>query len=176
VPRPRALALAGLGLAALGAMSGCREDPPVERHYPMRSPPAGKHGEPKASAPALEPPDPSATETGAEPGAQLPERPPADPAIDKALDLIATSELRFIDQANDEDSRPSEYTAEQFAAMLRSKWDWIGYDITELEPWLDEIATRSFKTNLPYQVVLSEGRQVDLRPWLDERLAASEDP
>jgi hypothetical protein len=54
--------------------------------------------------------------------------------------------------------------------MLRSKWDWIGYDLVELEPWLDAIATRSFKTRLPYRVELAGGTLGELRPWLDERL------
>ena len=104
----------------------------------------------------------------------LPERPPADPEIARALDLISASGLRFIDQAEDAQSRPSEYTAEQFSGMLRSKWDWLGYDITSLDPWLDEIASRSFKTNLPYLVVLDGGTTTELRPWLQARIEQSE--
>jgi hypothetical protein len=101
------------------------------------------------------------------------ERPPADPEIERALNLIGASGLRFIDSRSDPNERPSEYTAEQFASMLRTKWDWLGYDLTTIEPWLDEIATRSFKTNLPYLVVLADGTSHEFRPWLDQQLRAA---
>jgi hypothetical protein len=108
-----------------------------------------------------------------QPGSRLPERPRPDPDIERALDRISASGLRFIDQASEPEGRPSEYTAEQFAVMLRTKWDWIGYDLTELGPWLDAIATRSFKTHLAYQVVLADGTRQELRPWLDAQLGRS---
>jgi len=100
----------------------------------------------------------------------LPDRPRADPDIERALDIISASGLRFVDPPSDPDARPNEYTAEQFAAKLRTKWDWIGYDLTELDPWLDEIATRSFRTNLPYQIELANGTTGELRAWLDQQL------
>jgi hypothetical protein len=106
----------------------------------------------------------------------LAERPPADPEIERALDLITASGLRFIDVPDEPNERPSEYTAAQFASMLRTKWDWLGYGLIELEPWLDEIATRSFKTNLPYRVVLADGTQQEFRPWIDAQLRSSKPP
>jgi hypothetical protein len=110
-------------------------------------------------------------ETGEDPPrVVLPERPRADPDIERALDLIGASGLRFVDPPSEPEGRAGEYTAEQFAGMLRTKWDWIGYDLTELEPWLDQIATRSFKTSLAYQVTLADGTTGDLRPWLDAQL------
>jgi hypothetical protein len=54
--------------------------------------------------------------------------------------------------------------------MLRTKWDWLGYDLTELDPWLDGVATRSFKTNLAYQVVFVDGTKHGFREWLDAQL------
>lgn len=176
VPRPRALALPlALGLASTLA---CRDERPSARLEPMRTPT-------RALAPTPTDADSDAGSDGAgtgdetggdSSGPKLAERPPADPAIDKALDLISSSGLRFVDQASDEDSQASEYTAEQFAAMLRTKWEWIGYDINELEPWLEAIAARSFKSNLPYQVVLGDGAIVELSGWLEQQLAASESP
>ncbi|WP_146157730.1 DUF5329 family protein [Enhygromyxa salina] len=163
---PRTQVLAPLLVVALA----CHEEPSPIRHEPMRPPAASVP--PAAPSVSAASDDPAA----AEPPAPVAERPPADPAITKAIDLIGGSGLRFIDQADDDDSKPSEYTAEQFASMLRTKWDWIGYDIAELDTWLEEIGSRSFKTNLPYQVVLTDGTHVELRGWLDQRLAASDEP
>jgi hypothetical protein len=167
------------GLLIMASMSmalSCREDPPIERHYPMR------HATNEASPSSLTGPTPS---DGSEPSAivedggngpderstKLRERPKPEPAIAVTLDMISASGRRFIDQAEDAESRPTEYTAEQFASMLRSKWDWIGYDIVEHDPWLDEIATRSFKSNLPYLVVLADGSTTEFRTWLDTQRA-----
>jgi hypothetical protein len=164
--------LVSLVMLTLASVLGCHEDPPLVRHEPMRTPAAGAVGPPSLAASTGTAEQPSVA--GDEAPAPLTERPPADPAITKALDLINASGLRFIDQADDEDSKPSEYTAEQFASMLRTKWDWIGYDISELDPWLEEIASRSFKTNLPYQVVLGDGTSIELRAWLDDQQLESE--
>lgn len=146
---------------------GCREEPPVERHYPMRN--ATHESETSPASPASHgPAEAEDAETDTDDAAtKLRERPKPDPVIAVTLDLISASGRKFIDQAEDAESRPTEYTAEQFASMLRSKWDWIGYDIVEIDPWLDEIATRSFKSNLPYLVVLDDGTTTEFRTWLD---------
>jgi hypothetical protein len=158
--------------------SACKDEPPARTGpEPMRAAPGG-HA--RAAAMTGETGETGETSETSEPEVAerepvvLPERPRADPSIDRALDLISTSDLRFIDPADEPDERPSEYTAEQFAGMLRTKWDWIGYDLTELDPWLDGVATRSFKTNLAYQVVLADGTTSELRPWLDAQLRASQ--
>jgi hypothetical protein len=150
---------------------GCREEPPVERHYPMRHPahegetwPTTSPGSPASHGPASA--GDGETDTDEAP-TKLRERAKPDPVIAVTLDLISASGRKFIDQAEDAESRPTEYTAEQFASMLRSKWDWIGYDIVEIAPWLDEIATRSFKSSLPYLVVLDDGSTTEFRTWLD---------
>ena len=157
--------------------SSCKEPESPIRHEPMRQPPGGAAVEPPPP-----PPPPAPDEVDPNPASEpeverepLPERAPADPGIERALDLIASSGHTFLDPAEDEDEDATVYTAEQFASMLRSKWDWIGYDLTEVEPWLDEIATRSFKTNLPYLVqVDGQGDPVELRTWLDPQLTPDE--
>ena len=159
--------------ALLLATSACQEDSPRPTGpVPMRAPSGTPRGSVAPELAAQDATDTSETgETGeAEPTVVLPERPRADPDIDRALDRISASGLRFVDPPSEPDARPSEYTAEQFAAMLRTKWDWIGYDLTELEPWLEQIATRSFKTNLAYQVLHTDGTMQELRPWLDAQL------
>lgn len=155
-------------------VSACQDDPIASgpKPVPARSSPqpavtsAGERG--------------SETETGDadadEAPSKLPERPRADPDIERALDLISASGLRFIDPPDEPDEAPDEYTAEQFASMLRTKWDWLGYDLTELQPWLEEIATRSFKTNRPYRVMLADGTTTEFRPWLDAQLAKQTPP
>jgi hypothetical protein len=165
---PRLSSFAGVTIGLL--LSSCREEPPVERHYPMRQPTHAASGAPVMQAPA---PSEAGIETEAPPIKR--ERPKPDPEIEALLDIISHSGRRFIDQAEDSDSRPTQYTAEQFASMLRSKWDWLGYDIVDPDLWLDEIATRSFKTTLPYLVVL-DGATVELRGWLDIERAKAKPP
>lgn len=163
--------------------SACKAEPPREHGpIPMRVPVGSQ---PATVGPASHADETSrATETGDSPSTPvvLLERPRADPEIERALDLINGSGLRFIDRPTDDadtgtdaesDDEPSEYTAEQFATMLRTKWDWVGYDITELELWLDEIATGSFRTSVPYQVVYADGTVGELRVWLDQQLQAT---
>jgi hypothetical protein len=155
------------------AASACKDDvPPPAQTGPNPTPVAAverPQGPPAQTTPAG--PAEGESETG---DGVLAERPPADPEIERALKLIAASELRFVDPPSEPNERPSEYTAAQFASMLRTKWDWLGYDLTELGPWLEEIATRSFKTGLPYRVVLADGTQQDFRPWLDAQLRSTE--
>lgn len=168
------VALIGLLLAA----SACKDEPPIaseaapmnEREpEPAPAPVEARLAPPSAaSTKAVDDGDDDETREAKPP---LPERPRADPDIERALDLIGASGLRFIDPPDEPDEAPDEYTAEQFASMLRTKWDWLGYDLTELQPWLDEIATRSFKTNRPYRVQHPDGTSTELRPWLDAQLA-----
>lgn len=171
---PSSSAAARLAITSVVLTLGCGEEPPVERHYPMRDAKhaadswSGTSAPPRASA--------DAGETESDEAPKLRERPKPDPAIAVTLDMISASGREFIDQADGEDSRQTQYTAEQFASMLRSKWDWIGYDIAELDPWLDEIATRSFKSSLPYLVVLDDGTTSEFRPWLDTQREQAKKP
>jgi hypothetical protein len=174
---PRAPVPAHVAILSVALTLGCREEPPVERHYPMRQA-THAEGETWALSSPLTPAGAADANEGEtdEPTSKLRERPKPEPAIAVTLDLISASGRKFIDQAEDDASRPTEYTAEQFASMLRSKWDWIGYDIVEHDPWLDEIATRSFKTSLPYLVVLDDGSTTEFRPWLDAQRAQAKQP
>jgi len=98
-----------------------------------------------------------------------------DPEIDRALGLIRSSKLRFLAPESADDPAGDEYTAEQFASMLESKRDWVGYDITRFDLWLDEIATCSFLDRVAYRVVLADGTSRELLPWLVEQLALAKD-
>jgi hypothetical protein len=168
----------------LMAASACSDDdpppPPPSKHAPARAPApaADSAGQSDLGPERSEGVGARAGEAEHDPSptGQREERPRADPDIERALDLISSSGLRFIDPPDDPDERPTEYTAEQFASMLRTKWDWLGYDLTELQPWLDEIATRSFKTNRPYRVMLADGTTSEVRPWLDAQLAKQAAP
>src|SRR5262245_5057462 len=98
MPSVRSCSFVGLLL-----LSSCREEPPVERHYPMRTPMEA------APAPTVtQTPDQAEAETEAP--AIKRERPKPDPAIEAILDTISSSGRRFIDQADGEGSRPTEYT------------------------------------------------------------------
>jgi hypothetical protein len=156
-------------ICLLLAASACKDDePPIASELePVPAPPPGVEVRPASVDDTGEI---EGSETG-EAAKVLPERPRADPDIERALDLVGASGLRFIDPPSEPDEAPDEYTAEQFASMLRTKWDWLGYDLTELQPWLDEIATRSFKTNRPYRVMHADGTTTEFRPWLDAQLA-----
>lgn len=163
--------------AGVIASAGCNDEPPARTGpEPMRAPAGPRHATP---VDPTETENETGTETESAPksGSEdpddaviLPERPRADPDIERALDLIGASGLTFVDPASDPEDKPSEYSAEQFSALLRTKWDWLGYDLTELEPWLDGVATRSFKSNLAYQVVLTDGTRQGFRAWIDAQL------
>ena len=168
-----------LALWILPALTACKEPPPDERRMepmqePVTSPPPSRPSTTPDSGPdsGVAPQSIGADEGHAEVGT----RPPADPEIERALTLVRDSGLRFAVPASSPEQQPAIYTAEQFAGTLRSKWDWIGYDIVELEPWLDQIATKTFKDNLPYQVLTEDGSSSDFRPWLDAALKAAPTP
>jgi len=165
-----------LATLALPLAPGCgkdSEDEPLDAHRlePMRPP--------LQRPPRSRPQPAAAVETGGplpSGEGELDSRPPADPEIERALNLVRDSELRFSVASEDPEARPTIYTAEQFASMLRSKWDWIGYDIVALDPWLDAIASKTFKDNRPYQVLYADGRSGDFRRWLDAALAGEPGP
>jgi hypothetical protein len=148
----------------------CKEPPVEHGPEPMRVP--AKPATARQAAMAGSPGTP-AVETGEEPEPEgwITERPPADPEIEHALELISASELVFLDPASEPGETSTEYTGKDFASMLRTKWDWIGYDLVVRDAWLDGVATRSFKTNHPYQVVLANGTTTEFRPWLEAALA-----
>lgn len=61
------------------------------------------------------------------------------------------------------------YTGPDFAAMLRRKSTWIGAGIEELDPWLAEVGSRSFRNDQPYQVEHPDGRVEPFDVWVEAR-------
>ncbi len=168
---------------ALVALLGCAEQRDEGRAEPtmVTSTQGGSKGE-SHTAPDSTPttsPDASAEVGVAEPdsvesSAAAPDG--KDAEIERALALIRDSGLYFFapdDEAPDDIAAATEYTSHQFASMLETKWSWIGYDLHELDPWLTEIATRSFKSNLPYEVRTADGQLREVGPWLREQLATT---
>jgi len=101
----------------------------------------------------------------------------AAPTILQALMIIERSELRFatLPRRNSKSGRAAkrtEYTSSEFAAMLRKKWEFFGKDVHDLDGFMAEIAGTSFKTLRPYRVILRDGSEVELGPWLLGRLEA----
>ncbi|GEM_PF-2688123 len=184
-PRPTtvvltvALASFSFGCGSRGRDDGTRLEPRIGHSEDGRAPVAAAPAQAQADRPEpddqADQPDDQADQ---EPLPPLPERPPVDPEIERALEVIRHSGLRFISPpAEDEpEAEGTRYTAQEFAAMLSTKWDWIGYDLVSLDPWLDEIATRSFSDDVPYQVELDSGTITDLRGWLDQALLAESKP
>lgn len=156
MPRPRIPALLLLALAACSepAPTSDKVLEPRSREHPGTHPPTP--GDPGVDAAALEPTTPSKL----------------DPEIERALDVIRTSGLRFLaPESDDAEGEGDEYTAEQFVSMLETKREWLGYDITKYDVWLREIASDGFFDRVPYQVVLADGTMREVRVWLVERMA-----
>jgi len=66
--------------------------------------------------------------------------------------------------------RSREYTGGEFADMLRKKWEFLGADIDELEPFITEIATESFASLEPYRVRHADGATESFETWLRSEL------
>ena len=63
-----------------------------------------------------------------------------------------------------------EYTGQEFATMLRKKWEFLGADIDELEPFIKEIASDSFASLEPYRVRHPDGTTEEFEGWLRAQL------
>lgn len=87
------------------------------------------------------------------------------PSVEGAIDLIEQSgQLSFV--APREGELPTSYSGQDMAKMLRNKTTWLGADLTEVQPWIDGIATRSYRTYLPYEVHKPTGEVLPLATWL----------
>lgn len=158
MPRPALPALLCLALAACDAVEPTSDEvhEPRSREHPGTRPPAP--GDPGIGDTPLEPTPPSRL----------------DPEIERALDVIRKSGLRFLaPEPDDAEGEGDEYTAEQFVSMLETKREWLGYDITKYDVWLREIASDGFLDRVPYRVVLEDGTTSEVRVWLVERMAAA---
>lgn len=127
--------------------------------------------------------------------------PPADPEevreaeeharrlqILDALRIVERSELRFVSPSRKALPKPGkkaapspvrtrkpkrkEYTGEQFADMLRKKWEFLGADIDDLETFIEEIASDSFASMVRYRVLHADGSEQDFAQWLRTELDA----
>ena len=99
------------------------------------------------------PPPPGAPPPGA----------PVDP-IEALIRVVEGSEHTFYapDGAGDEVA----YDALAFAKMLRSKTNWMGSDLDDVDQWMREISGRSFRYDRPYEVATADGRRVEFLAWL----------
>lgn len=102
--------------------------------------------------------------------------------------IVETSDLRFVSPPRKLVTKPKkrpgkrgsfagsrkpkrkEYTGEQFADMLRKKWEFLGADIEDIDTFIDEIASDSFASMVRYQVLLEDGSEKDFAAWLRGKL------
>lgn len=89
-------------------------------------------------------------------------------SIPYVIRMIEQSDHEFV--APQRKGPPKVMAGPEFASMLRNKWQWLGRDINELEPFLDEIAGNAFSSMKPYRVRISEDEEVELRPWIEREL------
>lgn len=113
-----------------------------------------------------------------------------------ALRIVEASDLRFVSPARRLAEKPKrkpgkkrktpafggsrkgkrkEYTGEQFAEMLRKKWEFLGADIEDVDTFIDEIASDSFASMVRYQVLLDDGSEQDFEIWLRGQLDVERD-
>lgn len=113
-------------------------------------------------------------------------------AILDALRIVETSDLQFVAPPRRSIVKPKgrkgkpkptglgtkrkpkrkEYTGPQFADMLRTKWEYLGADIDDLDTFVEEIASDSFSSMVRYRVVRSDGDEEDFATWLRLQLDA----
>ncbi len=94
-----------------------------------------------------------------------------------ALTIVERSRETFVAPARKLPSgktkgKRKEYTAPDFAEMLRKKWEFLGADVRDLETFIDEIATDAFSTMEPYRVLHEDGSEEEFRGWLLAQLDA----
>ncbi|MCA9709203.1 MAG: DUF5329 family protein, partial [Myxococcales bacterium] len=108
-------------------------------------------------------------------------------AILDALRIVETSDLQFVAPSRKAMNKPKprkgkpkttagmpskrkpkrkEYTGREFADMLRTKWEYLGADIDDLDAFVEEIASASFSSMVRYRVVLADGNEEDFATWL----------
>lgn len=84
--------------------------------------------------------------------------------IDGLLARIEASGVTFMRNG-------STYDASEAAAHLRMKWEKAGARIRTAEEFIDKLASRSYLSGRPYEVVLPGGRRLEAGPWLSALLA-----
>jgi hypothetical protein len=92
-----------------------------------------------------------------------------------ALQIVEHSGLVFVapprrTHSGKRKGKRKEYSATEFAGMLRKKWEFLGADIVELDAFIEQIATDAFASFEPYLVVFEDGSEREFRGWLLEQL------
>jgi len=88
-----------------------------------------------------------------------------------ALTIVERSGKRFVAPARTlpngkTKGKRKEYDADEFAEMLRKKWEFLGADVQDLETFIGEIATDAFSSMEPYRVIHEDASEEEFRTWL----------
>lgn len=100
---------------------------------------------------------------------------PASLGILDALTIVERSGKRFVAPprrlpTGKVKGKRKEYSANEFAEMLRKKWEFLGADVRDLDTFIEEIATDSFASMAPYRVIHEDGSEEEFRAWLNAQL------
>ncbi len=94
-----------------------------------------------------------------------------------ALTIVERSDLTFVAPPRKTPKgklkgKRKEYTGPEFSEMLRKKWELLGKDISDLDTFVEEIASDAFVSMTPYLVAFRDGHEEPFRPWLLDQLEA----
>jgi len=100
---------------------------------------------------------------------------PTSLGILDALTIVERSGKRFVAPPRSLPNgkvkgKRKEYSASEFAEMLRKKWEFLGADVRDLDTFIEEIATDSFASMSPYRVIHEDGSEEEFRSWLRAQL------
>jgi hypothetical protein len=100
---------------------------------------------------------------------------PASLGILDALTIVERSGKRFVAPPRSLPNgkvkgKRKEYSASEFAEMLRKKWEFLGADVRDLDTFIQEIATDSFASMSPYRVIHEDGSEEEFQSWLRAQL------
>ncbi|MGH1340561.1 MAG: DUF5329 family protein [Nannocystales bacterium] len=92
-----------------------------------------------------------------------------------ALTIVERSDLVFVAPPRKTPKgkvkgKRKEYTGPEFSEMLRKKWELLGKDISDLDAFIEEIASDAFVSMTPYLVTYRDGREEVFRGWLEDQL------
>lgn len=92
-----------------------------------------------------------------------------------ALTIVERSDLVFVAPPRKTPKgklkgKRKEYSGPEFSEMLRKKWELLGKDISDLDAFIEEIASDAFVSMTPYVVTYRDGREEQFRGWLEDQL------
>lgn len=102
---------------------------------------------------------------------------PTTISILDALSMVERSNKRFVAPQRvlpngKTKGKRKEYTASEFADMLRKKWEFLGADVRDLDTFIQEIASDAFSTMAPYRVMHEDGSEEEFRGWFTAQIDA----